>query len=77
MTHPQPVPQTAPPPGWYPDEAQPGLVRWWSGQGWTDHVSAVSVAPSPAGDDERWTSANLVVPQGKTLGVRALVWGVF
>jgi len=48
-------------------------MRWWSGQGWTEHVSA----PAPAlVEEERWTPVNLVVPQGKSLGVRALVWGI-
>jgi hypothetical protein len=33
-----------PPAGWYPDPADAGAERWWSGQGWTDHVQ--TVAPS-------------------------------
>lgn len=29
--------QPVPPPGWYPDpDGAPGLVRWWSGSGWSD-----------------------------------------
>lgn len=27
-----------PPPAWYPDPADPARERWWSGQGWTDHL---------------------------------------
>ena len=27
------------PAGWYPDQIDPHLVRWFSGQGWTDQTS--------------------------------------
>lgn len=32
------------PAGWYPDPADPQGVRWWSGERWTDHVSAATAA---------------------------------
>lgn len=28
---------TAPPPGWYPDPAQPATLRYWDGGAWTPH----------------------------------------
>ncbi|GAB3591738.1 hypothetical protein GCM10027446_10630 [Angustibacter peucedani] len=28
-----------PPPGWYPDEADPTLTRWWDGTAWTAATS--------------------------------------
>ena len=42
----------APPPGWYPDpDGTPGLVRWWSGSGWSDVATpagpGVAVQSSP------------------------------
>ncbi len=44
--------QPAPPPGWYPDpDGAPGLVRWWSGSGWSDVATpagpGVAVQESP------------------------------
>lgn len=35
---------TAPAAGWYPDPAEPGRSRWWSGEAWTDHVQPVEPA---------------------------------
>jgi hypothetical protein len=47
--------QPPPPPGWYPDpDGAPGLVRWWSGTGWSDVATpagpgvAVQVSPQLA-----------------------------
>lgn len=33
-----PVAPQSPPPGWYPDQVNPALVRWFDGQNWTDHL---------------------------------------
>lgn len=38
-------PQT--PPGWYPDQANPQLVRWWDGRMWTNHVQPLQPPPPP------------------------------
>lgn len=37
----------APAAGWYPDPADPGSSRWWSGVAWTDHVQPAAVAAVP------------------------------
>lgn len=31
-------------PGWYPDNRNPGIVRWWDGVQWTEHVQPVQAA---------------------------------
>ncbi len=30
------------PPGWYPDNADPALQRWWDGAQWTTHTAAAA-----------------------------------
>ena len=35
------------PAGWYPDAVQPGQVRYWDGQQWTEHVAPMAQQPPP------------------------------
>jgi hypothetical protein len=40
---------TEPAAGWYQDPSDPASMRWWSGEGWTDHVRPlVTPAAAPA-----------------------------
>ena len=44
-------PQSASPPGWYPDPWSPATVRWWSGIDWTPYT-----APRPGSQQtDGWT----------------------
>lgn len=41
--------QSTPEPGWYDDPEQPGSLRWWDGQAWTDHRRPLPTDPPPTG----------------------------
>ena len=34
--------------GWYPDPANSGMLRWWNGRQWTDHLEYPRVEVQPA-----------------------------
>jgi hypothetical protein len=61
-------------PGWYADPMAPGQARWWSGLDWTHHVQPMPSIPQGS-HGEPWDGA-LLAPRGRTLAVRALVWGI-
>jgi hypothetical protein len=54
-------------------------MRWWSGQGWTEYTSpSAQPAELPYSLDDRagFTALNLVVPSGRSVATRSLVWGI-
>ena len=58
MSYPNDTPAAA----WYPDPQTPGLVRWWDGTTWTQHVS-VPANPAQSSQIAIESSAPAVVPQ--------------
>lgn len=48
----EPLHSPLPPPGWYPDDAGPGLERWWDGREWSavtrDAPTAAEAGGAPA-----------------------------
>jgi hypothetical protein len=54
------VAQTATAPfGWYPDPANSGMLRWWNGRQWTDHLEYPRPEVQPA---VSYTSSNTLAP---------------
>ncbi len=75
------MPATAPPPNWYPDNADSALQRWWDGERWTTHTApraafapGASLAPSGAG---QYAYSNPVITAGKnSIATRAFVYSL-
>jgi len=68
-----------PSPGWYPDPAAPGALRWWTGHSWTEHTQApqqTTPLPYSLDDSTGFTALNLAVPSGRSVATRSLVWGI-
>lgn len=44
---PMPPQPAAQPAAWYPDQAQPGMLRWFDGIQWTNHTCPANQPPPP------------------------------
>ena len=66
------------PPGWYLDPTSSAHLRWWSGEGWTDHLQPLPVAaPAPIFQPvDLEPELGLLVPKLSSMATRALVWGI-
>jgi hypothetical protein len=49
---------TGVPAAWYPCPADPRLLRWWDGSGWTEHT----VDPAASGDDDPALDTGTAIP---------------
>ena len=50
------VMERTPPVGWYPENPESPLLRWWDGSAWTDHTmdpAQESIAPDPSRRERR------------------------
>jgi hypothetical protein len=61
---------TIPAPGWYPDPYRAGMLRWFDGHAWTEHVAPLPGGPRPGGDAFRTAP---VAPRRLSDRVRALI----
>lgn len=66
------APAAAPSPGWYPDNRDPSLQRWWDGREWTAHTTpTVPLATLPA------SAVNSIATRGMIYSLIGLVLNPF
>ena len=53
-------PTSSPPAGWYPDPAEPSVIRWWDGAQWTHHLQPAPHAADPVPAGPPWLTTRNV-----------------
>lgn len=53
---------TTAPAGWYPDSTQPGMLRWFDGTAWTEHVTPDQPATAPHGTAHQEAASEYAAP---------------
>jgi hypothetical protein len=52
---------TESPTGWYQDDEDPTLARWWDGERWTEHTIALGDDMAGEGDQLAWSAAEFEI----------------
>jgi hypothetical protein len=69
----EPPTSSSPPAGWYPDPAEPSVIRWWDGSAWTHHLQpAPQASPDLPAAPGWFTTRNAVLALAVMLVLLAL-----
>ncbi|MEO6533592.1 MAG: DUF2510 domain-containing protein [Pseudolysinimonas sp.] len=63
------------PPGWYPDNANASLQRWWDGTQWTTHTAPAGAIPQPSSGRDLGAYST-AVPAVNSLATRGMIYSL-